>query len=151
MIPVPFMGLNLSRWRSSTEGMRKARVLPEPVRAAPRTSLPVRRTGIDLAWTGVIVARPISERARVVGSERSRVEKGSRPDSVGLETGFMGDLGEEDVDASFSRSGVEDEFEGPGCSASATWAWAISFLLFLLFFLLELGSVSFDFDDIYSA
>ena len=49
MIPVPFMGLNLSRWRSSMEGMRKARVLPEPVRAAPRTSLPVRRTGIDLA------------------------------------------------------------------------------------------------------
>ena len=89
----------------------------------------------------------------MVGSERSRVEKGSRPDSVGLETGFMGDLGEEDVDASFSRSGVEDEFEGPGCSAStgcwATWAWAISFLLFLLFFLLEFGSVGFDFDDIY--
>lgn len=63
------------------EGMRKARVLPEPVRAAPRTSLPVRRTGMDLAWTGVIVVRPISERARLVGSERSRVENGDRADS----------------------------------------------------------------------
>ena len=81
MIPVPFMGLNLSRWRSSIAGMRKARVLPEPVRAAPRTSLPVRRTGMDFAWTGVIVVRPISESAREVDSERSRLENGVRPDS----------------------------------------------------------------------
>ena len=66
-------------------GMRKARVLPEPVRAAPRTSLPVRRTGIDFAWTGVIVVRPISESAREVDSERSRLENGGRPDSLGLE------------------------------------------------------------------
>ena len=65
--------------------MRKARVLPEPVRAAPRTSLPVRRTGMDFAWTGVIVVRPISESARVVDSERSRLENGGRLDSIGLE------------------------------------------------------------------
>ena len=94
------------------EGMRKARVLPEPVRAAPSTSLPVRRTGMDFAWTGVIVVRPISERAREVGSERSRVEKGSRPDSV-----------LEDEETSFIGSGLKDVFE--------SLAWDVSFLLFL--------------------
>lgn len=86
--------------------MRKARVFPEPVRAAPRTSFPARRTGMDLAWTGVIVVKPISERAREVGSERSKVENGSRADSVD-------DWGE-----------VEGGFEGP---ASTTFS-----LLFLL-------------------
>ena len=105
-------------------GMRKARVLPEPVRAAPRTSLPVRRTGMDFAWTGVIVVRPISESAREVDSERSRLENGGRPDSVGS-----------------VESGLEDEFEGPGCSASSG-SWA--FLLFFPFFLLELVSVGGD-------
>ena len=74
------------------EGMRKARVLPEPVRAAPKTSLPVRRTGMDLAWTGVIVDKPISESARVVDSERSKVENGGRSDSVGFEGAFVGDF-----------------------------------------------------------
>lgn len=28
--PVPFLGLNLARWSSSTLGMRNARVLPDP-------------------------------------------------------------------------------------------------------------------------
>jgi len=128
------------------EGMRKASVLPEPVRAAPRTSLPARRTGMDLAWTGVIVARPISERARVVGSERSKVEKGSRPGSVGLEAGFVGDFGEEDEEASFVASSVEDDFEGPGCSGC--WAWDASFLFFLLFFLFGFVSAGADFVNI---
>lgn len=108
------------------EGIRKARVFPEPVRAAPKTSLPVRRTGMDLAWTGVIVVKPISESARVVDSERSRVENGSRSDSVGLEGAFAGDR---DV----VESALEDECEGPGCSASTG-------LCFLVFCLLELVS-----------
>ena len=72
-------------------GMRKASVLPEPVRAAPRTSLPARRTGMDFAWTGVIVLRPISESAREVDSERSRVENGIRSDSEELEGAFVVD------------------------------------------------------------
>ena len=72
-------------------GMRKAIVLPEPVRAAPRTSLPARREGIDFAWKGVIVLRPISESARKVSSERSRLENGIRSDSVELEGSFVVD------------------------------------------------------------
>jgi len=38
--PVPFRGMNLIRWRSSMAGIRNARVLPDPVLAAPRTSRP---------------------------------------------------------------------------------------------------------------
>ena len=44
------------------------------------------------------------------------------------------------------ESGLEDEFEGPGCSASAS-SWA--FLLFLLFFLVEFVSAGVDFVDIF--
>ncbi len=59
-------------------GMRKARVLPEPVLAAPSTSFPARRGGIAFSWTGVIVLKPISFNALIVGSESSRSEKGLR-------------------------------------------------------------------------
>lgn len=100
---------------------------------------------MDFAWTGVIEVRPISESAREVDSERSRLENGGRPDSVGLEGAFVVDWAEEDEEGSFVESGLEDEFEGPGCSASAG-SWA--FLLFLLFFLLELVSAGADFVDI---
>jgi hypothetical protein len=56
-----------------------------------------------------------------------------------LEEGFVGDWGNEDEEASFVESGLEDE---PGCSG-------VSFLLFLLFFLLELVvSAGADFADI---
>lgn len=47
--PAPLRGLNLSLYKSSTAGIKKARVLPEPVLAAPRTSFPVKSGGIDPA------------------------------------------------------------------------------------------------------
>ena len=98
-------------------GRRKARVLPEPVRAAPKTSLPARRTGMDLAWMGVMVVMSISERARVVGVERSRVEKGSRPEAAaGVGVGAVGSVGleGEGVDFSASSLGLGFDFEGLG-------------------------------------
>ena len=36
---------------------------------------------MDLAWMGVMVENPISERAVVVGGERERVENGGRSES----------------------------------------------------------------------
>lgn len=78
----PFLGLNFRRCRSSTAGIRNAKVFPEPVRAAPNTSFPASNGGIDLACTGVIVVNPISARAFCVGSESSSVENGSLPGAL---------------------------------------------------------------------
>ena len=48
--PVPFLG-EKRRWKSSSiAGIRNARVFPDPVLAAPITSFPSNRCGIDLAW-----------------------------------------------------------------------------------------------------
>ena len=57
-------------YRSSIEGMRNASVLPEPVRAAPRTSRPARRGGMVLACTSVIFACPSSMMPAMVGLDR---------------------------------------------------------------------------------
>jgi hypothetical protein len=46
---LPFLGLNDNLWSISTAGMRKAKVFPLPVLAAPRISLPVIAAGMDLA------------------------------------------------------------------------------------------------------
>lgn len=53
MAPVPFLGLNFNEYNNSIAGIRKAKVLPEPVLAAPRTSLPASSGGIVRAWTSV--------------------------------------------------------------------------------------------------
>mmetsp|Transcript_21831 Transcript_21831/g.56719 ORF Transcript_21831/g.56719 Transcript_21831/m.56719 type:complete len:295 (-) Transcript_21831:22-906(-) len=56
--PVPFRGLNLPFNSMSKAGMRKARVLPDPVFAAPSTSFPARRGGMHLACTSVNFSNP---------------------------------------------------------------------------------------------
>jgi len=107
MMPVPLTGLNLSLCRSSIAGMRKASVFPEPVRAAPRTSLPVRRTGIDFSCTAVMCVIPISSKPLLVASDRSRSANGRRPkveDEAVVD--FAGDWA---VDADGSLLGVEVE------------------------------------------
>lgn len=48
--PVPLRGVKWTLNNNSTAGTKNARVLPEPVLAAPRTSLPSTRGGIALAW-----------------------------------------------------------------------------------------------------
>ncbi len=48
----------------------KANVFPEPVFAAPRTSLPFRMWGIDLAWISVQVSKPSSFIAFYVYSDK---------------------------------------------------------------------------------
>src|SRR6266567_3651365 len=50
-------------------GMRKLRVLPVPVEAVARMSLPSRAGGIALAWTGVGVTKPALERRVLSESE----------------------------------------------------------------------------------
>lgn len=45
---------------SSAAGIKKAKVFPDPVLAAPTKSLPSNKTGMDLAWISVIVVNPIS-------------------------------------------------------------------------------------------
>jgi hypothetical protein len=47
MTPVPLRGLKRKEFNISTAGIRKANVLPEPVFAAPSTSFPASRGGID--------------------------------------------------------------------------------------------------------
>jgi hypothetical protein len=59
-------------------GIKKASVFPDPVLAAPNTSLPANNGGIALACTGVMVENPMSVRALIVGSESSSDEKASR-------------------------------------------------------------------------
>ena len=61
--PVPFLGIHLALASSSTAGMRKESVFPEPVLACARTSSPLRRGGIDLAWISVSVLKPIDPSA----------------------------------------------------------------------------------------
>lgn len=46
MAPVPLRGMNLALCMSSTAGIKKASVLPDPVRAAPNTSRPVSSAGM---------------------------------------------------------------------------------------------------------
>lgn len=58
------------------DGMRKAKVFPEPVRAAPRTSRPERRGGMVRAWTSVMVVKLRDSMADRVWGERLREEKG---------------------------------------------------------------------------
>jgi len=45
MTPVPFICLNYNYLNFSKQGMRYAKVLPEPVLADPSTSLPLKRCG----------------------------------------------------------------------------------------------------------
>jgi len=50
-----------------TAGIRNAKVFPDPVLAAPKTSFPANKGGIALVCMGVIVERPMSAKALVVG------------------------------------------------------------------------------------
>ena len=52
--PKPSCGPHFLLYRISRTGMRKARVLPLPVLAAPNTSFPFSDTGRLLAWISVI-------------------------------------------------------------------------------------------------
>jgi len=52
--PNPSCGPQLLRYKISRTGIRKHNVLPLPVRAAPRTSVPFSETGKLFAWTSVI-------------------------------------------------------------------------------------------------
>mmetsp|Transcript_46493 Transcript_46493/g.106621 ORF Transcript_46493/g.106621 Transcript_46493/m.106621 type:complete len:241 (-) Transcript_46493:40-762(-) len=82
--PVPFRGSHLARARSSTEGMRKASVFPDPVFACASTSSPRSSGGIASAWISVSVVKPISLIACCVSSRRWRATNGwSRNDSTG--------------------------------------------------------------------
>jgi hypothetical protein len=47
--PVPFYYVNLALYNNSAAGIMNANVFPDPVLAAPRTSLPFKICGIDLA------------------------------------------------------------------------------------------------------
>ena len=85
MCTIPFRGLNFIRCNNSTAGIRNANVLPEPVLAAPRTSLPARSGGIAFACTGVIVEKSMPWRALIVGSESSRVEKSGHGSTAEVE------------------------------------------------------------------
>ena len=52
--PKPSCGPHFRRYKISSTGMRNARVFPLPVRAAPRTSLPLREVGMLLDWISVM-------------------------------------------------------------------------------------------------
>ena len=74
--PVPLRGLNRSADSISTAGIRKASVLPEPVFAAPKTSLPASRGGMPRCWISVIVVNFMSsDIAFMVFSDSFRSEK----------------------------------------------------------------------------
>lgn len=58
MTPVPFRGLKRKELNISTAGIRKDKVLPEPVFAAPKTSLPANSGGIPRCCISVMVSKP---------------------------------------------------------------------------------------------
>lgn len=86
-------------------GIKNARVFPEPVRAAPSTSFPARRGGIDFSWTGVMVSKPISLRPFIVGSESSSVSKGTRPAMPSCGT-VVGAASDPDIEVFFWQRGA---------------------------------------------
>lgn len=110
---LPFLGLNFIVCRSSMAGIKNAKVFPEPVRAAPSTSFPARRGGIDFSWTGVMVSKPISLRPFIVGSESSSVSKGTRSamPSCGTAVGAASD-----PDIEFFGAEKSDLCSLPGCA-----------------------------------
>src|SRR5713226_9220145 len=60
-------------------GIRKLRVLPVPVEAVARMSLPSRAGGMALAWTGVGVTKPALARRDFRESEMSKSLKRTSP------------------------------------------------------------------------
>lgn len=103
-------------------GRRKARVLPLPVRAAPRTSRPSSRGGTVRAWTSVIFEKPISERAAIVCCERlSEANEVSAGMPLASDDEAVGGMAEVEVEGSGSSSagGAEDEAEVEATGAAA--------------------------------
>ena len=80
--------------------MRNARVFPDPVLAAPKTSFPASNTGIDFACTGVMVLNPISAIALLVCSESSSVENGS------LASSWLFDISDAVMDAELDSAAM---------------------------------------------
>lgn len=103
---VPLRGLNFILCSNSMAGIKKARVFPEPVLAAPSTSLPASSGGIALSWIGVMCVKPISARALVVGSESSSSENGLRPDAFSSGTGTGAETPAEAMMRAFCRVAV---------------------------------------------
>mmetsp|Transcript_42123 Transcript_42123/g.70288 ORF Transcript_42123/g.70288 Transcript_42123/m.70288 type:complete len:222 (-) Transcript_42123:136-801(-) len=70
-VPTPLRGTIRARYISSTLGIKKAKVFPDPVRAAPSKSLPDSNVGMDLACTSVMNVNFISLIALDEGSHSS--------------------------------------------------------------------------------
>jgi hypothetical protein len=60
-------------------GIKKASVLPEPVQASTATSLRFKRSGMAMACTGVILAKPESLMKLRVASETFRFDQSRDP------------------------------------------------------------------------
>jgi hypothetical protein len=117
---IPLTGLNLKVLSISTLGTKKAIVFPLPVLAAPRTSLPASKGGIVLAWTSVMVSKPILWIASEVGGERLRVEKETRSYGAGASSVTFEELGVGSAAAAASAS------EASSLSlAAAAGVWAV--------------------------
>ena len=79
--PRPSMGVHCRRYSVSSTGMMNESVLPEPVLAAPRTSLPARASGSAPRWISVIstheaAPRPSSVRLEIGSSANRRSRSG---------------------------------------------------------------------------
>ena len=68
----------MSPYNFSSSGMTKARVFPDPVLAAPNTSLPESENGSDSLCTVVGTRKPESLRPRRVTEDRGTLEKSVR-------------------------------------------------------------------------
>ena len=73
--PSPSIGPHFFRYSVSNTGIKKAKVLPEPVLAAPSTSLPFSAKGIAFIWIGVISVKKAAERPSAVGVHKGSWEK----------------------------------------------------------------------------
>lgn len=104
---------------SSALGTRNASVFPLPVLAAPKTSFPASRGGIVLAWTSVIVSKPIRCIAAAVGGERERDKKFTGSNVAG---GGVGGMGARSRESGAGESRVTFEelgWDGSSCPLTA--------------------------------
>mmetsp|Transcript_27155 Transcript_27155/g.78083 ORF Transcript_27155/g.78083 Transcript_27155/m.78083 type:complete len:200 (-) Transcript_27155:96-695(-) len=131
--PADFLILTEGLWSSrSRVGSRNAAVLPDPVSAVPKMSLPCSACGIASLWMGVASVKPMSFRALISGLLRCRSTH-PVPDAsdAGVDVRSPTPLPEEEC---FSGAAALSAFSSCWAASVDRWCLSPSFFLFAAFF-----------------
>ena len=138
-IPVPFRGSQRARASSSTAGIKKESVFPEPVFACASTSSPRSSGGMERAWISVSVSKPMSRSALCVSSSSlSESKRTPRKEDAGSSASAAAASA---WTASESAAAAADAAAAASSEAAAADA-ARSALSFLSFFFFSGGSAA---------